>query len=100
MWLSGGERKKKKAGKKGINELSQIKPCSYCTLETCYHGGRKGREEEKKNRLLEVKERKSGKLSHTLKPVTTAIHNFVAEKRFVYNSLCSSQKHFSDFFIS
>lgn len=28
---------------KGINELRQIKPCSYCTLETCCHGGRRGR---------------------------------------------------------
>lgn len=27
---------------KGINELRQIKPCSYCTLETGCHGGRRG----------------------------------------------------------
>lgn len=33
-------------GERGINKLSQIKPCSYCTLETCCHGGRGWREEE------------------------------------------------------
>lgn len=32
---------------KGKSELSQIKPCSYCTLETCCHGSGKGREKEK-----------------------------------------------------
>lgn len=72
----------KKAGKNGINELSQIKPCSYCTLETCCHGKSKaeiGRESFK--RPLEVKERKSGDRSHTPKPVTIAICNFIKEKR-------------------
>ncbi len=63
----GGDKKKKRTGKRGINELSQIKPCSYCTLETCCHGSTKGREEQKAlEGPLEVKERKSERAeSHT-----------------------------------
>lgn len=74
-------------GKKeeGINELSQIKPCSYCTLETCCHGSRKGeRGRERFKRSLEVKGRESGELSHSLKHVTTATHKFTTERRFIY----------------
>lgn len=37
----------KKAGKKGINELSPLKTCFYCTLESCCHGRRKGTKGEK-----------------------------------------------------
>lgn len=63
---------------KGINELRQIKPCSYCTLETGCHGGRRGRgrgsggARRGREGILKVSESeraaKPGALSHTPPP--------------------------------
>lgn len=47
--LLGERGSGEKTGKKGKNEWSQIKPCAYCTLETCCHGGRNARKEVKES---------------------------------------------------